>query len=239
MGLLIKGAPFSLTIQPNEALLSRTVAIGAGILGGVAGQMLSFSFQFRDLHNNPTNLLFSHSSAANASISLQFFDASDPSVSVTSGNLVLPAAASLPILSSTSFTSPVLYQMNRAGDYRMHVTFTSQVSSISSGEIDGSPYLTTIYPAKANAANTICRGLGLKQASLSRSASFEVQLFDEFQNNLITGGNKLHVRLVGDAAFRVTQTVTPLCQGASVGMICMTVPHASISCKNLPWNSPP
>ena len=64
-------------------------------------------------------------------------------------------------------------------------------------DILGSPFSITILPARAAAATTVCRGPGLREGATHQMVSFEVQLRDEFANKLITGGNKMWVRLAG------------------------------------------
>ena len=64
-------------------------------------------------------------------------------------------------------------------------------------DIVGSPFSITIFPGRAVASTTLCRGPGLRQGATNQAVTFEIRLRDEFQNKLITGGNKLFVRLVG------------------------------------------
>merc|ERR1719223_1419614 len=54
--LLIKDAPYLLTVSSAPVAPSRSIAVGKGVTGGYAGEMLSFSINYRDIHNNPTSL---------------------------------------------------------------------------------------------------------------------------------------------------------------------------------------
>lgn len=110
----------------------------------------------------------------------------------------------------------------------MYVYLKADAIGRASTQIIASPFQVTIAPTKADPALTVCRGVGLRQASAggNRSTSFEIQLYDEFNNNLITGGNRLYVRLEGDAAFlQPRQDVIPSCQDTQNGRsVCTYAP---------------
>lgn len=212
--LLIQGAPFLLTVTPAPVDQSRTVAVGRGLIGGTAGEVLSFSTLYRDIHNNPTTA----KDPADTQFVIMFKD------QVTS-DVVVPTSLSTEHGASNSTTT---YLLTRAGKYLMYVFLKADTVGRASTQIIASPFQITIAPAKADPALTVCRGVGLRQASAggNRSTSFEVQLYDSYHNNLITGGNRLYVRLQGDAAFlQPRQDVIPACQDTQNGRsVCTYAP---------------
>lgn len=213
LGLLIEGAPFELHVAPNEVSSLRTTAIGEGVLGAVAGAATDVDVLFRDLHGNPT-VLGESSYSAGAYIRAEFtdmatgrmFDDSSTEESITYSTL-----------DATSHKSVVTYNLSRAGEYHMAIFYGSDAHDNgtyirdSENEIFGSPFRVRVIPGAASATKTLCRGLGLRQAAENKTFSFEVQLFDVYRNNLITGGDKLYVRLLGDMSFRKDETVVPKC----------------------------
>jgi hypothetical protein len=100
----------------------------------------------------------------------------------------------------------------------MYVSLKADKLGSKSKQIIASPFQITVYPSKADPSLTVCRGVGLRQATANRSAHFEIQLYDTFKNNLITGGNRFYVRLEGDASFQhLRQDVIPVCQDTQNG----------------------
>ncbi len=212
LGLLIKGSPFELHISANKVSPLRTTAFGEGVLGGIAGSPTSFDVLFRDLHGNPTTL--GEDFTAGAYIRAEFtdiatgriFDDSSTEESISYGTLL-----------ASSSKSVVTYNFSRAGEYKMSVYYGSEAHdngtymTHTESEIFGSPFRVRVIPGAADASKTLCRGLGLRQAAENKSASFEIQLFDAYANKLITGGDKIYVRLNGDRSFRKDETVVPKC----------------------------
>lgn len=210
--LLIKGAPFHLTVTPAPVEQSRTVAVGKGLLGGTVGEILSFTTLYRDIHNNPTT-------AKNPS-ETQFVITFIDQVSSTEEK------PDLLHMEHRAENSTTTYTLHRAGKYLMYVYLKADKLGSRSKQIIASPFQVTMYPTKADPALTVCRGLGLKQTVVERTASFEIQLFDNFNNHLITGGNRLYVRLEGDAAFQQRRLdVIPTCLDTQNGRTeCSYVP---------------
>lgn len=212
--LLIQGAPFLLTVSPAPVDQSRTVAVGRGLVGGTAGEVLSFSTLYRDIHNNPTTA----KNPSETQFDIVFYD------QVTSSE-VKPSMLHTEHSASNSTTT---YLLTRAGKYLMYVYLKADVVGRASTQIIASPFQVTIFPTKADPSHTVCRGVGLRQASAggNRSTSFEIQLYDEYDNNLITGGNRLYVRLEGDAAYLQPRLdVIPSCQDTQNGRsVCTYAP---------------
>lgn len=204
--LLISGAPFILTVQPGSLTTSKTVAVGDGVIGGSAGDVLKFTILFQDAFSNPTSV----PDSSQATFNISFID-------TKSGDTVLPSYFK-EIRSTSNIT--VYYILSKAGTYDLSI---GQIQPI-----QGSPYSVLINPARANFSTTICRGVGLRQAALNTTASFEIQLYDSYNNHLITGGNKFHTRLLGDSGVIQTIESAPKCQDTLNGRyICKYKPVAS------------
>jgi len=200
--LLVNGSPFQLTVLPTTVDSSRTVATGTGLVGGMVGELQSFAIFFRDIHDNPTTI--SDLNTSDFDVLLEFRDK-------TSLDLFKPTILDVRILSDNV---TVYYNIVRAAQYWMHVNisqikttesmFQNNLRNISQTEIMpiiGSPF--SIYMAPTVAANpnhTVCQGVGLRQATQSRSAAFQVILHDNYRNKLTVGGNKLFIRLIGDVS---------------------------------------
>ena len=210
--LLIHGAPFHLTVTPAPVEQSRTVAVGKGLLGGMVGLPLSFTALYRDIHNNPTTAL----NTSESEMVVRFVDQQ------TSNELV-PSSLSIQHYAANT---TVHYHIEQAGKYLMYVHLKADKFRTVPKQIIASPFQITMYPSKADASLTVCRGVGLRQASTGRVATFEIQLYDTFNNNLITGGNRLYVRLEGDASFQnYRQNVIPSCQDTQNGRaVCSYTP---------------
>lgn len=207
--LLIQGAPFLLTVSPAPVEQSRTVAVGKGLVGGTVGEILSFATLYRDVHNNPTT-------AKNPS-ETQFVITFIDQVSSTE------VKADLMHTEHRAENSTTTYTLHRAGKYLMYVYLKADKLGSKSKQIIASPFQVTMYPTKADTTRTVCRGLGLKQASVNRTSPFEIQLYDTYNNNLITGGNRLYVRLEGDATFQHRRLdVTPTCTDTQNGRTACT-----------------
>jgi hypothetical protein len=213
--LLIMGTPFQLHVKPAVMNVSRSVITGAGAVGGIVGDTLEFKVLFRDVYNNPTTdtRTFVHSngslgySISETDVVVLFYKLNTMN-NTSPSDLWTPAH--LRILLNESYAS-ILYTIDRAGFYNMSISIKGSIVSGYPFSIDstvviptltpvlGSPSTITLYPAKADPTKTVCRGLGLHQASTNKSSNFEIGLFDEFRNPLVTGGNKFYIRLVGDA----------------------------------------
>jgi hypothetical protein len=210
--LLIQDAPFLLTVTAAPVDQSRTVAVGKGLVGGFAGEMLNFATLYRDIHNNPTTA----KNATESKVTVRFVD------QVTGSELA-------PVTLYTTYApenATTHYRVDKAGAYLMYVTLKADRLGSAPKQIIASPFQVTVYPVKADPALTVCRGVGLRQASTNRTAHFEIQLYDTFNNNLITGGNRFHIRLQGDASFQNTrQDVVPSCQDTQNGRtVCAYTP---------------
>jgi len=196
--LLIQDAPFLLQVESAPMDQTRSIAVGDGLLGGTVGEVLSFTVLYRDIHNNPTTL----ANVSSSEVSVTFIEK-------TNSNTFVPS------LLRTAYAVDrvtVEYTMERAGHFLMYVALASDYGANASKQIIASPFEVTMHPAKANASLTVCRGAGLRQGRVNSSVSFEIQLYDEFNNNLIIGGNRFYVRLQGDAAYQQRRLdVTPHC----------------------------
>ena len=206
--LLIEGAPFPLTVSAGAVAPHRVAAVGTGVLGSVAGELQTFSILLRDVHSNPTSLTETEA-AAGATLVISLVDVVSGSVSDSKTVDISHSA-----LTTSDTTSLVSYNVTHAGEYYLNVHYKADTSLADSTAVPvmGSPFNVRVVPAKADAARTLCRGIGLRQAAANRSYSFEVQLFDAFDNNLITGGDKLFVRLRGARGWRNTRPVLPDCR---------------------------
>lgn len=241
--LLVQGAPFLLTVEPSVINSTRTIAVGDGLIGGIAGMPLSFTTLFRDIHNNPT-----HSTPeVIVSCTVTFVD-------ISTGKLVETAAISTQVTSNNLTT---VYNLTNAGMYEMFVEVTVRSITAASktitvdgntdgaatdinmtayfhsnrtnpvpsnfyeryetSQIVGSPFNVIISPSKVYPPLTLCRGLGLRQAAANRVYSFEIQTYDVFGNSLLVGGAKFFIRLYGDANFQGAHAVVPFCVDAQNG----------------------
>ena len=173
--LLIQNAPFLLSISPAPLVAARSIAVGLGTVGGLAGNMLSFTVQFRDIHNNPTAISVTDgTSSIPWGVRVEFIDRN-------TGDSVLPTNdLNSSTISYDNYTS-VSYTLSRAGNYDMFVSLydTSQlkISYITkvttnaatvvtkqyppSQAILGSPFRVNIAPNKANAYTSIIRGTNI------------------------------------------------------------------------------
>lgn len=230
--LLIMGAPFKLHVSPAVMSVSRSVVTGAGAVGGLVGDILDFKVLFRDVYNNPTTdtrtFVYSNGSLgypiSESDIVVLFYKLNTENNSSPS-DLWTPTY--LRILLSESYAS-IFYAINRAGFYNMSISIKGSIVSGYPFSVDstvvvsnltpvlGSPSTITLYPAKADPKKTVCRGLGLHQASTNKSSNFEISLFDEFRNPLVTGGNKFYIRLVGDAKLPLDRPSTVLSRNSIV-----------------------
>jgi hypothetical protein len=211
-GLLVKGAPFVLQVQPAAVDQTRCVAAGKGLLGGLAGERLILEVRYRDQFNNPSTVSDTNRSVLTASL-----------VDITSGD-VMPLAEY-----SVSYQSgglSVAYSLLAAGRFNLSMSLSLD-GGLTSVPVVGSPFSVQISPVRPEAANTVCRGVGLRQAHIQRSASFEVQLYDTFRNNLVVGGDRLFVRLLGDARFHAPSlAVAPQCSDTQNGRyVCTYTPR--------------
>lgn len=218
--LLVEGAPFLLTVDPAPVVPQRSYAIGQGTVGGYAGEMHSFTVQYRDIHNNPTGIsVHDHLRMVPWVVKLIFVDR-------LTGNEVVPAnSVDMDIVAYDNYTI-VSYNMTKAGNYDMYVHLvdsseivteiktrtTENAATIvttslpSAHAILGSPYRVTISPNKAVAENIIIRGDNinshiLRNITAGSIASFELQLRDIYFNDLLHGGHKFYMRLLGAASF--------------------------------------
>jgi len=213
--LFIMGAPFQLVVVPAVIDVTRSIVTGAGAVGGVVGDMLTFRVSFRDIFNNPTSDTRTHVHK-NGSLGIPLSESDFVvlfskynSVNITApSNLVAPSQLTITI---TEWYASISYVLNHAGFYNMSVSIKGSVVNgypidVKSTQLAptltsvlGSPLIVTLYPAKADPSKTVCRGLGLRQAHTNKSTSFEISLFDQFKNSIVTGGNKFYMKVVGDA----------------------------------------
>ena len=213
--LLIEGAPFKLTIQPDEIAPEKVVAIGDGVLGSIAGEIQTFNVHFRDLHSNPTTVN-DINVARNAKITVDFTNIATGSI--INDVIVEERVVALIDVEALKLGVPsalVRYNLTQAGEYTMNVLYTSDTNAGSSAvptHILGSPFNVRIVPAKPDASKTVCRGVGIRQSATNAPKSFEIQLYDTYGNKLIHGGNKLFTRLLGDGAMSTrNMPVIPAC----------------------------
>lgn len=218
--LLVEGAPFVLTVDPAPVVPEKSYAIGQGTVGGYAGEMHSFTVQYRDIHSNPTGIsVRDHLRMIPWVVKLKFVDRE-------SGNEVLPANdVDVDIIAHDNYTV-VSYNMTKAGKFEMYVHLidssevttdvetrtTENAATIvttslpSARAVLGSPYRVTIAPNKAVAENIIIRGDNInshivRNITAGDVSSFELQLRDAYLNDLLHGGHKFYMRVLGSASF--------------------------------------
>lgn len=201
--LLISGAPFLLKVMPAPLNQSTTIATGHGLSGGIVGFPLTFITFYRDIHDNPTTV----DNVSESHLITRFID-------TVTGSEVRPAEIHTELSVGGAVTT---YSLTQAGSYLLHVLLIAGVNDTME-EIKDSPFSVLMIPNEADPAHTVCRGVGLRQASLNMTASMEIQLFDRFRNNLIIGGDKFWIRLQGDANFSDSQLdVIPRCEDTQNG----------------------
>jgi len=212
--LLVKGSPFQLTVLPAAVDTSRTVATGTGLVGGMVGDLQVFTIHFRDIHDNPTTI--AEENLNDFKVLLEFRDK-------ISMNLLQPTTLDIRILPGNV---TVYYNITRAAQYWMHVNISqiktkktiqqNNLRNISQTEIlpiISSPFSIYLAPTVAAYPNhTVCQGLGLRNVTHNRSATFKVILHDIYRNKLTVGGNKFFMRLIGDVSAE-----TPVCSDSQNG----------------------
>jgi hypothetical protein len=215
--LLVFGSPFLLQIAPSVLNSSRSVATGRGVLGGTVNTDLQVVIQYRDIFNNPTTV----ENISYVVCQVKFVDELNGLEAVPDVLRIAPYTSNVSIS----------YSFKRAGRYRMSMLLgyvNRNLTIVSPAPILSSPFSIVLNPDVAFANKTICRGLGLRQAVAGEEAHFEVQLYDEFGNKLIVGGNKLHIRLEGDSNFTQLQRVfdiAPFCRDDQSGRyLCQYTP---------------
>ena len=213
--LLIQNAPFILTVLPASIDITRTIAIGPNLFGGYAGNNLNFSILYHDLHNNPTTI-----NILDIKIKLIWIDLiTNFIVNQTNVNIMIYEQ-----------NTSIYYNFTKSGQYSMQVLI--KIKSITNGWIPslngsliigqtitwssytnilGSPFSIIVSPNKGFAPLAKSRGIGLTNAYSGKQYSFEVRLYDEYNNPLIVGGSKLYVRLVGANNATEKQTIVPTC----------------------------
>jgi hypothetical protein len=221
--LLITGAPFLLTVDPAAVAPSRSVAVGHGVVGTTVGEKTAFYVLLRDIHNNPTTSEAPGQVSDSMKLEIVFQD------SLTL-DIVQPASLSI-VYHKENVT--VEYSHTRAGTYLMSAKLTVVTSipgrnafeapfvSRLEESIIGSPFTILMNPDVADPSRTVCRGLGLRQALVGSTASFEIQLFDRFNNNLVVGGDKFFIRVFGDyvpvGSSREANAAVPVCVDSTAG----------------------
>jgi hypothetical protein len=214
--LLIGGKPFLLTITPAPLRPQNSPATGNGLIGGVAGEFLNFSVAFRDLHNNPTQVLDPNV----VGVEIIFRDARN-------GDTVPPS-----VLNITRTMSGVIigYRFERNGRFNMSVMLQNTSSNLPLYlPVIGSPFSLSFAPAAPFVNRTVCRGLGMRQASINSvdDATFELQLYDVYYNKIDDGGDKFFIRLFGDSNFTDSSlSIIPFCYDTSGGRyLCLYKPQ--------------
>lgn len=186
--ILIANTPYVLTIRSDKVDPTRSIAVGNGTVGGLAGTLLTFTVSYRDIFNNPATIPAIGDYVTNITFK-----------ETQSGNLITPAIQR--IVTNTLSNITFLYQIDIAGDYSLYVTMSTANHNLTNIPIISSPFRIVISPIEAYANHSIARGQGVRQASISYPVSFEIQLYDHFFNKLLTGGNYFYIRVVGDRSF--------------------------------------
>eukprot|EP01038_Epipyxis_sp_PR26KG_P006752 gene6752-9253_t len=211
-GLLIKNNPFILTVQSNAIVSSRSVVVGNGIVGGVAGEMLSFSVLYRDMYNNPTTIRnVGQSEGSNGELIVSIFT---QFIDIFSNRIIIPKQFNIVYYDNNA---TIYYTIEQASQFKLFINMSINNNiNNNNNPIIGSPHKIIIGPIFAISNHTVCRGLGMKQARINNTNSFEIQLYDMYHNHLIRGGNKFYIRLTGDTSFHQTRSsyhldVVPSC----------------------------
>jgi hypothetical protein len=211
----VQGSPFTVHIQPAILNATRTIATGKGIVGGVANETLVYIIHFKDIFNNPTYVY----NVSKLVYSIYFEDAIVKTLAIPNQITIIP----------TKHNITVSYQFERSGKYWMYVNVGyhhENITLVALAPILASPFHLLISPIAAAYEKTTCRGLGLRQAILNQTTSFEIQLYDIFHNKLIVGGNKFYIRFHGDANQTHSNLATPpICTDTQNGRyICQYTP---------------
>ena len=219
--LLIQKAPYILTVKPAPIEVTRSIAVGSNLLGGYAGFNLNFAILYHDLHNNPTTV-----NASDIKVKIIWTD-------LVTNNIVNQTTANIMIFAENT---TINYNFTKAGKYSMQVLIkvrqvtTGWIAGNSGSQIIGdtviwtpytnilgSPFSIIVSPNKGYAPLTSSRGVGLTNAYSGKQYSFEVRLYDEYNNPLIVGGSKLYVRLVGANNDPLKRTIIPTCSDQQNG----------------------
>ena len=186
--LLIHNSPYLLTVQPGVINASNCIAVGTGILSGIAGELQTFTIYFRDSNKNPT--FITNNVSQNITISIRFIR------KLTQNSVIINNLNYLWLNNSVVVT----YSVNIADIYDMYVDLDYRFNN--TNPILGSPFNTIITTNKAYFNHIRCQGLALYQSVVNKDSHFTVILNDEYQNPLVNSmGTKLYVRLIGDNGF--------------------------------------
>ena len=112
--MLVTGAPFYLKVFPNDAVLANSIAVGGGVLGGVAGDNVQVNVFYRDVFRNPTT----YSRYATVQTSLKFVD------QVTGGSIT--PDVSYIIAKRYPDHMLITYNVTRSGTYLMFLGLTDR-----------------------------------------------------------------------------------------------------------------
>ena len=206
--LLVANAPFLLTIDPAPIDPTRSIATGNGLVGTDAGHPALFTIYYRDIFNNPTYV--QSKQAQNGSFSLNDDGSPDsvnlkylPLLQIYFYNVIKDTYYQpevFHILNYTQWQVTYEYALLTAGTYRVHIQM-SMDNGTTYQSIIGSPFQIIINPILADPSKAVCRGNGLRYGSTQQPSNFEIQLYDQYNNKLLTGGNRFFIRLYGDANF--------------------------------------
>lgn len=207
--LLIGGAPFILQIRPAILNVSRSIAVGQGIIGGTVNSTLQYTVLFRDIFNNPTTI----ENTSLLSYQISFKEKVTGDIEFPHFLRVRPTPSNL----------TVEYSFLKAGTYWMTVQVGYANGSrvfVTQDHVASSPFAIVLSSSEPETNRGIARGLGLRQANASIPATYEIQLYDHFGNKIAVGGNKFYLRLVGDSNFTQAQrvfNVVPRCRDTQNG----------------------
>ena len=208
--LLVTGNFFLLNVSATDALLSNTIAVGEGLLGGRAGTGRSISLYFRDLYGNAAP----YSNYSKLQTQVSFFEAvsgervSDRYYSVTEGR-------------REPFDLTISYLLMRSGSFMMSISLSTEAGS--TDQVVGSPFSIVVVPDIPAASFSKCRGRSLTDllTAKNENQSFTVTLFDKYSNRVRTGGAKLYIRLEEGGGVVINGTgavdLLPTCEDGNDG----------------------
>jgi len=179
----IKASPFSPNVLPGEPSPGNTVASGDGLTTATAGVKAEFTIHAKDITGA---------------------DITEGGTSI-SGALRDPTGdIPIDVKDNGDGTYSCSYVPKTSGPVQLDVNMSTK--AFGEGPIAGAPFTPVIKPSTADPSRSIATGEGVEGAQSGEESNLRVQARDKFDNDLITGGDKV----------AATLSFQPLSGGAAV-----------------------
>eukprot|EP01125_Pyxidicula_operculata_P005277 TRINITY_DN189_c0_g1_i1.p1 TRINITY_DN189_c0_g1~~TRINITY_DN189_c0_g1_i1.p1 ORF type:complete len:897 (-),score=291.77 TRINITY_DN189_c0_g1_i1:46-2736(-) len=161
----IKGSPFNPSIISGEPYPGKCSALGAGAKTAVAGQVVEFKIQAKDMNGNNLD-----KGGANFTATFK-----DPKETIQ-----------IKIKDNGDGTYSGSYTPTTAGSSPLIIEVSTE--AFGEGPIEGSPYNVQVLPGSPVAENTTASGPGLNGCPAGETGVVTVTTRDEFGNTSVSGG---------------------------------------------------